>query len=148
MKLLVGFLSLLLVGAIYWSFFSEKEEVSKEKSVTKSNKLEKKELNFEEDKVSKKITNEESSVKRTDAVNYKDVFKEPKESQTEVEKIVEQDELNELDKEVNALISKADELIEKNNLTLAKEEIPEDLKDAHEIKVKELEDKLNKLETE
>jgi hypothetical protein len=148
MKLLVGFLSLLLIVAIYWNFFSEEEKLTKENIVTNSNQSEKKELNFEENKVSRKIINEEKTVKKTETVNYKDVFKEPKEMQTEVEEIVERDELNELDQEVKALISEADTLIEKNKLTLVKEEIPEDVKAAHEFKENELENKLNKLDTE
>lgn len=142
MKLLVGFLSLLLILSIYWNFFSEEKEVSTEKVVTKSNESEKKELNFGEKKVSKKLTNEENPVKKTEIVNYKDVFKEPKEMQTEVEKIVERDELKSLDEEINSLISEADGLIKEKHFTLIKQEIPEDVKSEYQLKVESLEVKL------
>jgi len=147
LKLLILLLGLGVFGVSYWSFFSDDGEKVESKSVTKSKSSEKSDINLKSSKVSEKITNEVKSEKNPNIVNYKDVFKEPKEMQTEVEKMVERDELKELDKEVNSLISEADELIKKRHLTLSVQEIPEDVKAGHQAQVEAMEEKLKKLKT-
>jgi len=143
-KLLILLLGLGVLGVSYSSFFTDDRAKVETESVTKSKNTE----NLEPSKVSEKITNEVKSEKKANVVKYKDVFKEPKEMQTEVEKMLERDELKELDKEVNSLISEADELIGKKHLTLSVQEIPEDVKAVHQAQVEALEEKLKKLKTE
>jgi len=50
--------------------------------------------------------------------------------------------------DANELITEADTIIEKNNLLLEEEKLPKDIEVMHHMKVSELENKLNKLETE
>ena len=147
-KLLILLLGLGVLGVSYSSFFTDDRVKVETESVTKSKNTENLEINLEPSKVSEKIINEVKSEKKANVVKYKDVFKEPKEMQTEVEKMLERDELKELDKEVNSLISEADELIEKKHLTLSVQEIPEDVKAVHQAQVEALEEKLKKLKTE
>lgn len=148
MKLLIGFLSLLLIVSIYWNFFSKKEVPIQEKTVTKSNTSEKKDLNFQDKKVSKKVTNGESTTDKNQTLKYKDIFKEPKALQTDIEKIVQRDQVKDLDAAVEDLIKEADALIINKKLTLTPLPISEEKKAEYLNKLKKLETKLGKLETD
>lgn len=148
MKYLIGFL-ILVVGIILFSEFSSQEIKERElQSVTESNGDENLEIINEKIKVMKKITNETESEKKDNVVNYNDIFKEPTEMQTTVEKVVEVESLSELDSEVKQLILEADKLIKKENLQIEKQNIDSNEMEQYNSQLEELNNKLNALETE
>jgi len=148
MKLLISLLTIIFMVAVYFNFSPSKVNTNEEeKIVTNSNKTEENKLNYNASNVLEKVTNKNNGKERAKVVQYKDVFKEPQEMQTDVEKISENEELRKIDNEVKALILEADSFIEEKNLELKGSKFSKEEQELYQNQVDELEKKLDKLET-
>lgn len=147
-KFLLIILVFLIGILLYWSSIFNNDTKENIKNVTKSNESEKNNVNFNDRKVTEKVTNEINDDGKENVLNYKDLFKEPKSLQNSVDKIVETEALKELDREVDELILEADALIAKEKLFLLHEKNSEETIVEHQNKIDELEKKLEKFITE
>ena len=64
------------------------------------------------------VAQNETTKEPNEPLNYHDVFREPKEPQTEMEQIIERQEIAKLDKKTEKLLNEANELIPDEDLRL------------------------------